>query len=594
MTFSVTLFYNTGYNAINVPGTPSLLGVGQTFDPLDINQGAVLSAVSIRATWSAVKGADYARISGDGDDFYYAIDGITMTSPDVARLALMLDPFTTIGGVAGIGEFLDGITDRHHVSKAEDTFGAFCEDDPYLIPSKPLELVSGAQFNLGTEDPLVEATVHLANMANTADGIEYVAPGSSAATVSSCVVPEVEKLGAADRTTVSIQGAGNYITPVSAYFDFSDSTVQEGIRRARSLGVESAILNCWRPPAGTTIAGGALVTGLTGQADTVNSELPFEFATVNNRRVLYGQLCQYIILSVASGNAAQFNPEDIQGDGAAPLVKYVCDPRPNGCPHFRFNYYKGETSNFWRNSIKGLPNPTAPLIYYDKSGSEIDRMTFWTDQHIKEADAEVLASQASMGYVSGVVGGAAEGYMTQTAPSISSIINTAFHATDYLHFNPDTAMLTFGAPSTDPATASTNIEADIRRRAENKANQERQQFEINRTIVIPQVNFPRSETIRDFVGNGVFVYRLRPSATDITKLDKILSMYGYKDTAPATINMLTNRSKYNYVRIHGASIKGVSGSPKWLRDAVAAQLSVGIRIWHTAPDPTAYTDGSNS
>ena len=112
-------------------------------------------------------------------------------------------------------------------------------------------------------------------------------------------------------------------------------------------------------------------------------------------------------------------------------------------------------------------------------------------------------------------------------------------------------------------------------------------------VVAPDLRFALSETLRDFRGNGCIVYRYRPQSSDIEKLDKVLTMYGYKDTEPLAGNesYLTNRAKFNYIKATGVSVAG--NKPKWLRDGVAMQLSVGTRIWHVKPNSAVYTDGSN-
>jgi hypothetical protein len=104
--------------------------------------------------------------------------------------------------------------------------------------------------------------------------------------------------------------------------------------------------------------------------------------------------------------------------------------------------------------------------------------------------------------------------------------------------------------------------------------------------------FPRSETIRDLLGNGVRVYRYRFADSDVVKIDKILTMYGYKDTKPLEASDFTNRTKFNYVQASGISVSN-NTMPRWIREGIAMQLSIGVRIWHVKPDATAYTDGSN-
>ena len=127
------------------------------------------------------------------------------------------------------------------------------------------------------------------------------------------------------------------------------------------------------------------------------------------------------------------------------------------------------------------------------------------------------------------------------------------------------------------------------------AAKELQELKLATTIRAPELHFPKSTSIRDYLGNGVYVLRYRPQGDathgDIQKLDKILTMYGYKDTKVLESSDFTGRAKFNYVKANGVQIGG--NLPKWLRDAVAAQLSAGVRIWHQLPDIAAYTDGSN-
>ena len=124
------------------------------------------------------------------------------------------------------------------------------------------------------------------------------------------------------------------------------------------------------------------------------------------------------------------------------------------------------------------------------------------------------------------------------------------------------------------------------------ASKELQELRIANTIVAPDVHFPNSETLRDFLGNGIYVIQYRPKTSDRQKMDKILTMYGYKDSKVLEVSDFSGRSKFNYVKANSVSI-GNKNVPKWVREAAAAQLSAGVRVWHQLPDVTAYTDGSN-
>lgn len=648
--FTATLYYNTGYNSINTPDSLETLNAefrttAKDFPALDILQIMPLSSISLKITSEDdVIDADYLILTGKGENqtfskrAVYSVEGYTLTSPDVAVLAITLNPFLTLGGTRSV-HFLDGVTVRHHIKKDEDIFGAFTEEDPYLVPSKPLEIVYGGELYkaTGTTYTFIESTIDLPALADTTAGIAY-----SADTGEACIVPKVPSISDTTIGTGSCLmfkkpgtiGAGYYKTePAAALYYYAKSEkALAGLARARALGVESGILNQWiidkeylytpltyvnqteidnfestQSGAVTQICGGSNI----GQQA---AELPYEYATVQNERTLYGGLNTYVLISFASGNSASFLPEDIIESGeTSPVVVMNADPRPSGKPYFRFRSYKGDRDNFFLNCVPGLVWQTAPLTYTDKSGNELDRMTFDTAQSILKQDSTIAQNRAIRGAVesgiSNIVGGAvsifgggvrfAGGYEGSTYTSIlggaGSIAAGAIQAGQGAY--------TMGAELIGNATnnATFSNAANIRRQYENARQQELQQFQISQNIVVPQINFPRSNSIRDFVGNGVFVFRYRPAASDVLKLDKILNMYGYRDTRPATDDLMTNRTKYNYLQVAGASVNAtkpdasnVWPQPKWLKDACASQFAAGVRIWHTKPDRTAYTDGSNT
>lgn len=134
------LYYDTGFNSINVPDSEATLvrasGNIRTFSTMDILQRYFLSKITIRAFEDDVINADYLKIYDENNESkyaFYSINGYTMTSGDVVDLAVVMDPLLSCGGIENI-DFLDGMTKRHHVS--DDTYGAYQEDDPLLIPTR--------------------------------------------------------------------------------------------------------------------------------------------------------------------------------------------------------------------------------------------------------------------------------------------------------------------------------------------------------------------------------------------------------------------------------------------------------------------------
>jgi hypothetical protein len=67
-------------------------------------------------------------------------------------------------------------------------------------------------------------------------------------------------------------------------------------------------------------------------------------------------------------------------------------------------------------------------------------------------------------------------------------------------------------------------------------------------------------------------------------------MYGYRYTKFLEASDFNNRSKFNYVKASGITVTGL---PRWFSDGIANQLNGGVRVWHTHPNTSSYSDGTN-
>lgn len=621
--YTVRCFYNTGFNAINVPDSPALLAsfTYRDFPSIDLLQARELSEITIRAAYADIKDADYCYIQNTNDttDFvFYSIDNVVMTSQDVCTLTLTIDYLNTAGGIAQL-EILDGITDRHHIAKTDDTYGKYTEEDPLLIPSKPLKLETGTQAYPSTSSSdlvIAESTSSLTQMGETADEPKAVKAiyYESGTEESSVTIPDTAPLEADGFSSfamivngvqkkISSSGTGLYVIKGTGTQGNHSS---KGISALRRLGCENAILNAYVIPtnflwqsgptyftdntekadgtAGATVSNEHINT-ITGVGiDQLTSELPFVYdATVKNNRVLYGNLNRYGIIAIGSGNSAEFNPEEIYHTGDAyPTLKIYADPRPSGNPFFRFKYLHNSDAQPFMNCITGMKWQNAPLVYQDRSGSELDAIRLESQQNI----ARDKFSVGGGSYIRELEGqGASIATGRPTGSTIAASI-VGQGVSDYLGS-------TRGMSAGEQAFTNAVLNPLAARKRAFQQELAMQDIDLGlRNVVAPVVSFPRTDGIRDYVGNTCLIYRYRPDATDLAKLDKMLTMYGYRDTAPLTAAMLSNRSKFNYVKASGVSVK-IANKPKWIRDGVASMFSTGLRIWHVAPDTAVYTDGTN-
>lgn len=603
---NVRLYQNTGFDIINAPAVPSLLDSFTHVDIPAINalQITRLNSVCIKATEDQVTNTDYCRISDGTHNAYYAVTDYHMEKPDTCTLSIVMDNMLTAGGTTGANwDVLDGITERHHIATANDTLFAYTEDDPLLVPSKPLgihyeSVYTGKASTSADSIIVVEATVPLNEIGDTATTPEAIAYETSNG--EQCVVPKLPSLTANSAATMpeypTDANPQATINPSTGYFYGTDANVQAGLARVRDLGIENgSIISQVIIPKEyatsdpyTSSQHTGQILNLNGKA-LVNGNLSADFnyaygSGIHNKRVYAGICNKYGLLAIGSGNSVEFNPEDLYyNSNVKPSVSCISDPRPSGKPYFRYSIYKGNEESFFMNCVAGLNWQNVPLLYTDKSGSELDTIRFQTEQSIKNQNTVVEAMPINLNKgLTGLLGGVGN------LAALGMYGYNAGQSWSNKTFGQDPNKLIIPEEFISSISPMTNA---LRER-NNAANQELQEFNISQNIVAPQLMFPRSEGLRDFLGNGCYAYRYYLEASDLAKFDKILTMFGYRITEPLTKDMFNVRSKFNYIKAKGVSIGG--SLPKWLREGMAQELAIGKRFWKVAPDKTIYTNGGNT
>lgn len=573
--YDVTAYYKTGFDGINIPGNVQLLEQMEknTFPAINVLQDRALTSVTIRANKGQTENIDYVKI---GSAYYFAVPH--QSSPDVCVLSLELDALLTMGGAENV-EILDGYTERHHV--AADEFGAYREPDPMLSPNRPLEIASAGILEpsgTGKDKTIVQSTCNLYVQGRKQGGVVYTGTDEGGQAIS-VTVPEVAGLKTVKhpdftKCSVSIPGSNVVVVselPGTQLYDGKNEDIIKGINRLRGLGQESCILNQYIIPDGYTTGdpdSTGTYDGISGKKSELQTALPFAYATVKNQRLLYGANNDYVIISPASGNSAHFCPEDIYHAGdTAPSVSWFADPRPDGKPYYRFKYYRGTEANFLENCITGLTWQNAPLVYTDKSGNILDTFRFETDQSYTRRRAEINTGKTQ------------RQIMRQGASLGGGLLQTVLGGNRGAGVTGIGSALDFAA---DTAEQYTGYEQE----GVNKISD----YGIEQTVVTPEIHFPRSESIRDFVGNGVMVYRLRYHPVDLTRLDKKLTMYGYRTTDVLEKSFFTNRQYFNFVQCSSVSLGG--DFPMYIRERAAQQLTGGVRVWHVKPNANYYTSGN--
>lgn len=650
--FGCRVWSNTGFNSINIPDSPALLNAipYADFPTLDLNQERFLGSVRIKANWDSVKNADYCRVG----NFYYTIENINMTSPDVAVLTLTPDYITSAGGVSGLN-ILDGTTQRVHVS--DDTYGAYGESDPLTAPSRPLELETSTVV---TEDnglnyhSVVESSLDLYKMGKKYDPDTGIYDGGATVAYSTTSEEggEGEEGDYAHVTYPAVfqneygtsfalrTGSGTEIPlPAQQYvesgsdeygvtqknmnkrntvvvFDSENKYVRRGIEVARALGVEGAISAQYSIPInslGLTPAAGdgghtIRYNKITGEANNFSSQvnLPFEYGTAKNKRVFYGSYTPYGIIS-GNGSKGEFLAERIYDGGTSPSFYGVSDPRIHGRLYYRFGTLDKKTSasglsvdrDFFRDCVPGNNWQSIPIIYAGKSGSMIETSMFNIMMGEQEAQAGYIFARGKVANTMNKIGLGA-----QMAASMITGLESGYNAMasgsglgsslKSIGSGYNAQMEAFGGNSTFLSNMINAgfSEADfdeMRRRQMMAMGMEQLAFGLSQDIYMPTINFPDAEQslYSAISGEGCIVYRYKYANEDISRIDKLLTMYGYKHTKAVEASDFTNRTYFNFIQA-GVSVGG--NLPRWWADGIAVQLSGGVRIWHVKPNNSYYTN----
>lgn len=592
--YNVVLYLNTGFSAINVPDSPATLaGAGTIVNApaIHVLQNIFLSQVDIATSWSVAESVDYLSIG----DFYYSVTGVQMLSESTVRFYIVPDFITSAGGFDRLS-ILDGITSRATVDS--DDFGAYTDEDPLTAPQKPLVLYGQWMAEAQGGTTYIQTTLDLKKQNDNREGETY----TDAETGEDVTTPKLYSITTTQQTSVSISGAGTDdgatgLTDGTAYYIESLDALG-GRAQARGL-TEGAIIAQWKVPDSYATytaddADGSRITALIGVRATAPIAYPYEYdTTVQNKRVLYGQYNRYGIIT-AAGNSMECTPEDLRygTTDTQPTLERRVDPRPDGKPYYRFLSVNGN-SDFWRNCISGDNWATVPLVYTQAAGSTLTRLNFNNRRRVESALASQYTEQNKVdrfnSFVENMTGGlihartTANTYTARAQKAGISASNSAIGIGAAAVGNLISGGINYSIANEQSLRELENYRTNY---AIAKANELSELYQAT-DVYEPQVVFPyNSSIIRDVKGNGVFAYRYEYAPEDIARIDKLLTMYGYKETEPLTTANFSRRTYFDYVE---CSTVTVTGLPKWHCEGISAQLTNGVRIWHTKPDASHYS-----
>lgn len=597
MSYNCRMYKNSGFNSSNIPDSPQILELCafQDVPALEILQERFLDTIRVKAKWEDVKDVDYIKLFNASSTWFYSVESMSMQATDVCIFSVIPDYINSVGGIDKI-TIADGITDRVHVSN--DGFGMYTESDSLTTPAEPLE-ISKIWVQVSDETKtIVESTLDLPFQMVENKGTTFTDTNTETGEEISVVVPTVVTNPAIDiiQTAYLLDGREERLTQGTkcfvvnstqkaegATYDLSQ-TIRAGINRLRSLGVESSVISqvtipteyidVNETPTGALIGKGytwGMVRTLTGKWTENVIDIPYEYTGAKNNRVNYGEFTRYGIIST-SGESCEFEAEDIIETGQTkPHITKVGDPRLTGKPYFRFKTVNGDSSilGFFRNCISGLPWRNVPLIFREVSGSALNTLKYENSKKLSTENYQYGTAQNELSKLKQVRDTATKGIQNLMTLDVLGGMNTA---------------MDYAVNSTDLYIQQMYRTNTARINRQNELSQ----IAIANTVTVPTVQFPyNAEFMRDFYGNGCLVYRYKYSQNDINRIDRLLTMYGYKLSKPLEKSDFFNRQYFNFVMCTNVTVTGFN---KWINDGIREQIANGVRVWHTLPNTDYYNN----
>lgn len=590
---SVRAYSGGGFNMNNIPATVAVLEANSAANDLEVINCLPVSGKSnttiIVKPFENLPKIDYIRIVGsDGVAWYGIVNGYEYVSMNSVAINATLDGWLTCQA-AGISK-ISGYLTRY--STADDDLFKYTEPDELLIPSKPLEINFSSLFpSTGGHTALIESTIDLVlmggdlyNESRTFDSDGEVVVPLAASSPSSFV-------------QITDQNGGNHILTYEGRGIYSPTTkVNKGIAVARSLGYENGILASYKVPSQWIADGSADEDGRVAVLSSTYlteslSSLPFVDIrqSVMNKRLYAGEANAYVLWSIASSEQIKVNPENLYNAGeSAPEVRGFADVRSKGKPYFMFSTGPHAYERGVNQCIGGEIWDNLPLSYSESSAQGLKERLFSAQRTIDAQNFHTSNVANMIGTMVGS-GGNFMSFANQGAmmgegglSNYKSNIGTA---------------IKYAAPTAGVQAAANILNAGVQYAANahnfyNSRRIEKAKFQSS-VYEAPQiVSPPDGKAMRDVFGNSCVAAKYSYSDYDLARLDKILNMFGYKNTKVFEMSDLNVGVYCCYLECSDVTV--VSNAPRFAEEIAAQQLSAGVRLWRQKPDSALYATSNRT
>lgn len=620
--YPITLYYNTKYDKGNIPDSPARLAAftSKTFKPVFLRQDYGIATVRIDAGWEDVRDADYVSIQSDeGNTYFVMAEPPHMLGDKTVELTLIMDPLTTIGGIANLTVDA-GWAVRAHVG--DDEMFSNTLPEPWS-PSQPMQIHDYKVIHTDTGEDNYEVVIATCDLSR---GDEYKASIWHASSSvggeevsGDIIVPTAPIPGVGGTqptpldgftTTVEITAVRDgetehhdYTLPGLYAFDLTNDRVRTGINKIRDIGIDGHIVAMYvLPKFDVTITptpkviypGGeskteGMLAKISGNSAQYNSGMPYKYAKVKNNKAVC-LFNSFTVASITSGDTNTFAAEDLYAGGDAPDWVVQTDPSPTGTTYCGPTYYDGRKTHRLEQTVAGLPWLNAGFTYTSGVGGGLGMMNATRRNQNIDYNRDVDIQQNTLSQASNITNG--------VLSAVNNVAGALAATAPWAAINPSAdAGLVGNITGALGSVANTVISEGqlLLDRDRTKKNADFQMGDnlfsasVARNVVAPTLAFPISVNAAAYYGNGFAVSHTTLRENDLKRFDDFLSMYGYARDTKFVLSMLSNRAKHNYIKTSGALLSA-PGVPRWILTAIANMFDAGVRIWHVSPSQADLTD----
>lgn len=647
MTGTITVYFNTGFNGVDIPASASVLQSAskKTYnDVYYMREDIDKPTIRIKDSYENLCAVDYCAITtARGTSYYFASP--KAISKGNTLLALDLDALLTMGGAANL-DYISGWQERGHIKKSEDTvFGNIASEA--WIPSQPLMNVNMTKLEANSSSApaadmhIVVTSTDLASLYNNnyeqqvISGVKNgedkmyfpLVPSVKSSTTFGMwdfdsgqtkvfSIPQVKAHALKDFTQANNPDIAGTLDALEFLYSCGQLELQN------SYIIPKEYIESWSGPSLTGDLGS--ITCFHGSEALTG--MPYEYTipnyTVKNKKV-FSTYRQYALACVGSGDMIIKDAENLYRSGDSyPTVNIWADPCSTGKPYGRFAYIKGAPVQF-TDCVKGLQWANRQLVMEGASGSlwnSVDNafanQQLQRQQSMNTFNASVaaqsyeLAQQRSDTALKYSTMGAGVGVLSDISGMIGANFsrNAKGGPINELDLGSKMSGNGFGIANKNLSLAqayemnglqlqqlwnemnATSSRAEMENNSlQNAINQNNIGLIRNNQLVAPTVSFTPEQNLGLYGYNYFVVFEIRKSDDDLKSEDMYYQRYGYNGLhRPLTAQCFDERDYYSYVQAFDVNLKGSAEFGLRVRTKAIAQLNKGVRVWKVLPDASYY------